>query len=255
MNAVETDLRQTDTLIGQYMQGSSLTTILTAILYDIASSTTTQTLGSVTGITYTFVNSVIDTIVDTIIEGLGLYYPDWGKSEACINDGNQPDYMTNFPSQWMYQDIESCCQRYYSYDLIGCLSSEPSYIDPTENLFYPDWIGKTNTCIRDGQAPAYMKKSYTLWMYTSLEDCCSRYYSWKDDYNYCITAGGGSIPVTQTPAAEGWYVNYVALSCVKSCEGPSPCGGVGHDWDVKYESKEICCANRLWWLGDSCNSN
>jgi hypothetical protein len=90
MNAVETDLRQTDTLIGQYMQGSSLTTILTAILYDIASSTTTQTLGSVTGITYTFVNSVIDTIVDTIIEGLGLYYPDWGKSEACINDGNQP---------------------------------------------------------------------------------------------------------------------------------------------------------------------
>jgi hypothetical protein len=86
MNAVETDLRQTDTLIGQYMQGSSLTTILTAILDDIASSTTTQTLGSVTGITYTFVNSVID----TVIKGLGLYYPNWGKSEACINDGNQP---------------------------------------------------------------------------------------------------------------------------------------------------------------------
>lgn len=101
-------------------------------------------------------------IVEVVSQGL------YAQRALTLFTSIRIDYMTNFPSQWMYQDIESCCQRYYSYDLIGCLSSEPSYVDPTENLFYPDWIGKTNTCIRDGQAPAYMKKSHTLWMYSKF---------------------------------------------------------------------------------------
>lgn len=92
LNAVESDLRQKDSLIGQYLQGSSLNSIVTAIQNDIASSSSTQTLSSITAIYYTF--------IDSIIRGLGLFYPDWGRSETCVDDGNQPGKFKNDTSAY-----------------------------------------------------------------------------------------------------------------------------------------------------------
>lgn len=82
LNAVESDLRTKGSLIGLYLQGSNLNSILVAIQNEIVSYTSTQTLRSITAIYYTF--------VDSIIRGLGLFYPDWGRSETCVDDGNQP---------------------------------------------------------------------------------------------------------------------------------------------------------------------
>jgi hypothetical protein len=82
LNAVESDLRTKGSLIGLYLQGSNLNSILVAIQNEIVSSTSTQTLRSITAIYYTF--------VDSIIRGLGLFYPAWGRSETCVDDGNQP---------------------------------------------------------------------------------------------------------------------------------------------------------------------
>lgn len=82
LNAVESDLRAQDSLIGQYLQGSNLNSILVAIQNEIVSSTSMQTLSSVTALYYTFVASMI--------RGLGLFYPNWGISETCVDDGNQP---------------------------------------------------------------------------------------------------------------------------------------------------------------------
>jgi hypothetical protein len=75
------------------------------------------------------------------------------------------DYMNNNPSLWMFTTLKDCCDRYYSWDVVTCLSSGFSFVDPTRDLFYPDW-GKTNTCINDGQAPPYMKKASSDWMYS-----------------------------------------------------------------------------------------
>lgn len=40
----------------------------------------------------------------------GLYYPNWKNNaiEQCINDGNEPNYMSNNPSAWMHETVESC---------------------------------------------------------------------------------------------------------------------------------------------------
>lgn len=133
------------------------------------------------------------------------------------------------PVQWMYETIEECCARHYFWDIIGCMSSDSSYVDPTEDLFYPDWLG---SCIADGNAPAYMKKHYSTWMYgeygrslllaipnfitsscshenvdytfstASLKDCCTRYYSWSDGYSNCLSAGG--VDPTYPASSEGW---------------------------------------------------
>lgn len=78
----ENDIRRKDALLGQYLQGSSLSTILADILNDITRNGSTASLSSVSAIYYEFVNS--------FIQGLGLYYPAWGSLETCLNDGNQP---------------------------------------------------------------------------------------------------------------------------------------------------------------------
>ena len=47
----------------------------------------------------------------------GLYYPNWKNNpiEQCINDGNEPDYMSNNPTAWMHDTIESCELMLFSY--------------------------------------------------------------------------------------------------------------------------------------------
>ena len=215
----EDDIRKKDTLLGQYLQGSSLNTILSDILTEITANGSTQSLQSITAIYYEFINS--------FIEGLGLFYPAWGSLETCLNDGNQPgkmlfefvaislvnlipflfariiDYMNSQPDLWLTSTLDACCDQYYSWNKIGCMSEytqanlisgssgSSSIVDPTTDLYYPDW-GGANTCkipcmvdyshfrlliicistaissqtgINDGDAPAYMKKESEFWMY------------------------------------------------------------------------------------------
>jgi hypothetical protein len=169
----ESDIRRKDTLLGQYLQGSSLNTILADILNEIGNSST-QSLHSISNIYFEFINS--------FIQGLGLYYPAWGSLETCLNDGNQPgetsfyfvarvrcpsnvsdilsllfeDYMNVQPDLWLLATLDSCCKQYYSWDTVGCHqqnananlisgSGSASIVDPTADLYYPDW-GGTNTC-------------------------------------------------------------------------------------------------------------
>ncbi|KAL7475529.1 hypothetical protein ACHAW6_001439 [Cyclotella cf. meneghiniana] len=238
VSAVADELRSKETLIGQYLQGSNLVSILMDIQNNIVSSTTTVTLQSITAINYSF--------LDSFIRGLGLYYPDWGRSETCLNDGNQEDYMDNHPDQWMFAKLDDCCNRYFPWDVIGCLGLDPSFVDPTKALYYPDW-GKSSTCINDGKAPVYMKNAPNVWMHVSLVDCCKRYYTWEDDFNKCILSGGGSTP-TQSPNPDAWYVQWETFTCVKNCVGPSPCGGLGKKWNVLHPSEESCLQQHLWWI-------
>ena len=196
------------------------------------------------------------------------------------------DYMNLHPDQWMHDNIEDCCNRFFYWDLVSCLGSDPNYADPTTSLYYPDWIG-SNKCINDGNAPgmcnimydatlscyyiimtsfsqllpiiyhwtAYMKNGYTVWMHDSLTGCCARYYTWEDDYNECIIGGGGTVESSNSSSENMWYAKYSTLSCAKNCEGATSCSGIASKWDILYSSKEQCCHNRFWWMEDSCVSN
>jgi hypothetical protein len=251
----EDDIRKKDTLLGQYLQGSSLNTILSDILTEITANGSTQSLQSITAIYYEFINS--------FIEGLGLFYPAWGSLETCLNDGNQPDYMNSQPDLWLTSTLDACCDQYYAWNKIGCMSEyaqanlisgssgSSSFVDPTTDLYYPDW-GGTNTCINDGDAPAYMKKESDFWMYSTLEGCCKAYYPWDPEYPACL---GGSSVLTQAPV-EGWYVQWNDYKCVKNCEvgTDTSCGGIRKKWNVLHDTKEKCCDEHLWWIVKDCIS-
>ena len=45
------------------------------------------------------------------------YYPAWDSDDSrCLFDTNVPEYMRLNPSLWTYDNLEDCCERYYSWD-------------------------------------------------------------------------------------------------------------------------------------------
>lgn len=247
------DITTLDTLaalLSSYLSGTTVSAFTAAVLSNVLSNNPTPSLAALTGVFYT--------AVAAFIQGLGLYYPAWGTAETCLSDGGQEPYMNRNNGNWLYKTLESCCKRYFGWDEIGCklLNSKatlvsgtvPKIYDPTEDLFYPDW-GRTENCIKNGDAPPYMKKQPALWMYDTLEGCCQSYYGWKDGFNDCMIALGGD-PPTKSPIPESWYVDWKAFKCVESCEGSSPCGGVHDDWDILHGSKWQCCQTHLFWKED-----
>ncbi|KAK1744044.1 hypothetical protein QTG54_005641 [Skeletonema marinoi] len=77
----------------------------------------------------------------------------------------------------------------------------------------------------------------TEWLSSSMSACCKN--SLGDTLNQCmgILAEG----------TEKWYVDYLALTCVKDCEGVSPCGGVAEAWDELFKDKKKCCEVKMPW--------
>jgi hypothetical protein len=116
------------------------------------------------------------------LDAYGLWYPEWlGSDKGCLADGKQPDYMTRSPDLWMHGTMSACCTTNYNWMLSACLensaqSPQASYPAPTPSspagLFYPDFSGQNTSCLADGNEPAYMKANPSLWMYTTLSDCC-----------------------------------------------------------------------------------
>ena len=68
-------------------------------------------------------NRASDITAPTLI-GTGQFFPAWGvPNETCVQDtdGSAPEYMVAFPSGWLHDDLESCCQTYFSWNYEACV--------------------------------------------------------------------------------------------------------------------------------------
>ncbi len=116
----------------------------------------------------------------------GLYYPNWlqGTNE-CVNDGNQPQYMTNNPNAYMFSTLDECCKQYYSWTLDTCSGTAG-----TGTLkWYVDWSrGADGACVTDcptsgGGTCAGLAMPWDL-LWDSKSACCTGRKWWDDD---CMT--------------------------------------------------------------------
>jgi len=79
-----------------------------------------------------------------------LFYPDWeGSNTACIDDGNEPSYMTANPVGYLFSHKTDCCERHYSHNYEDCVGTSASAYS---NLYYPDWE-TDHTCKTGGTQP------------------------------------------------------------------------------------------------------
>ena len=100
----------------------------------------------------------------------GLYYPDWsGDNEGCLNDGNEPAYMTQYSTLWMHATLESCCDEHFSWNLNLCLGSSTS---AGSTKWYMDW--NENKCVQDciGSSPCGRLAEAWDIVYDTQDKCC-----------------------------------------------------------------------------------
>ena len=71
------------------------------------------------------------------------------------NDGDEPNYMAENPSQWLSSTKESCCRKFFTsnnYQFEVCMGAHPKDDDDCIlKLYYPDWAGSNEGCIADGR--------------------------------------------------------------------------------------------------------
>jgi hypothetical protein len=170
----------------------------------------------------------------------------------------------------LFDTLADCCKNYYAYDLRSCLKSDPSYVDPTDFLYYPNW--ETGICVRDGQAPAYIRNQQTLWMFgkfinlyvvisviaqsnlltitatDNLVDCCKQYHSYN--YNACISSAGA---VVADPTATLYYPDWENYSGCVVGGAPDYMKLNPDQW--MFTTLAECCETHYPWLVECDPSN
>lgn len=115
-----------------------------------------------------------------------LYFPDWGITDTCINDGSAPSYMKKQHSIWMYESQVECCQAYYGWEegFVKCMSSgdgSPPTKSPIPESWYVIW-GEF-ICVEscEGSSPCGgLHKPWDI-LHSSKSECCQVHLWWRDD--------------------------------------------------------------------------
>lgn len=148
--------------------GSFLTVLSTNILLIPGLDASLVTCLAVWGMTEEPVTTVSAQI------GTGRFYPDWKNgSGTCLEDGNEPLYMTNNPS-WIRDSLEECCARYYSWDTNSCMNRKGS------GLWYADEVNEV--CVIDcesGSICGGLADVSPDKLFGDPKSCCESQLAWR----------------------------------------------------------------------------
>ena len=101
------------------------------------------------------------------------FYPYYGVSEDCRNDGNTPTWITK---NMMKASKSECCTSYFfSSSLDHCNASHP---------WYPNFQEKS--CVNDGKQPKWMSGSYLV---KTIAVCCQNFFRDTESQQRCNSVG------------------------------------------------------------------
>eukprot|EP00956_Cyclotella_meneghiniana_P028096 scaffold64738_cov66-Cyclotella_meneghiniana.AAC.1 len=161
-DAVSSDIRKTMNI------GAFLAVLSTNIMLTSGLDSSQFTCLSVWGTTEDH-----ETEVHVIEQGTGLYYPDW-EYGSCLEDGNQPTYMDNYPDKWISDTLDQCCARFFP-ENHQCLNLQGS------GLWYADAFNKV--CVTDcesgmGNTCGGLANVVTDKIYANPRSCCESELGW-----------------------------------------------------------------------------
>ena len=160
----------TTSLSNSMASGSFLTLLSTSIAQSSELDTSIANCLVVWGVTEAPITSATET-------GTGRFYPDWidDSSSTCLEDGNEPIYMANNPGSWIFDSLQECCERYFKWDLNGCMNLKGSglwYADVVNDVCVTDCdSGEGNTCA--GIA------GFSDNLYSDPKSCCKMELAWR----------------------------------------------------------------------------
>ena len=143
--------------------------------------------------------------------------------------------VTNNPITYLFTQLSDCCKEHYQWNYETCLGSAST---ASSGLYYPDYDDSAHICKNDGNAPQYMTNYPSVWMHSTLLDCCNVNYSWN--FNACMGSASAG------PTGK-YFISWSVGKCIE--DG----GGLGNaeNWDILYDSLIQCCNERNWW-NDEC---
>jgi hypothetical protein len=116
-----------------------------------------------------------------------LYYPDWDDAaHICKSDGNQPQYMSLYPTLWMHTTLEKCCKLNYGWNYDNCMGGDTPVPDTPDVVatvqYYMVW-GSVGKCVQDcdvGAGPNCGGKA-NFWdeLFDSRSSCCTNMNWWN----------------------------------------------------------------------------
>jgi len=185
------------------------------------------------------------------------FYPNWaGTKTKCLNSTEMsttvPGYMAKNPEQWLFNDIESCCEQYYSWVYKGCIGltsgnsvdsgTDKWYVNHQEEICQQD-------CPEEGMGACGGLATPWDQLYASAAVCCAEKLSWITP----STCEAQSSLATAVGTSR-WYVDWVLEKCVKDCSDSSDasCGGLAKSWDQLYGSSGACCGRISYIERDEC---
>jgi len=104
------------------------------------------------------------------------YYPDWSQTESkCVKDANVPDYMRQKAATYIFDDIESCCKRFYNWEANKCIANSGG-ANAAGKVGTKKWYvdHSKGSCKQDNDGGA---ESWNH-LYISLDECCSKTLWW-----------------------------------------------------------------------------
>jgi hypothetical protein len=150
---------------------------------------------------------------------------------------------------WLFDTIESCCDRYYSWDQLNCVSNSGGSILPSfTGKFYVNHVKQMcqQDC-PDGEGEGRCGGPVDSWstLYDTAKECCEKKLSW-----IALTTCEA-----QSPSFTGnYYVNTMKVICQQDCpdgEGGGRCGGPVDSWKTLYDTIKKCCEANLNWIAPS----
>jgi len=177
-----------------------------------------------------------------------LWYPDWkGTDEGCLNDGEEPSYMTQNPVGYLFASKVDCCQQHYNWRYTECVGAK---MGNNNGLYYPDFDSQDHICRNDGDQPTYMDQSPDYWMHKDLKECCTTNYSWN--YEECIGSDPNA-PSTPNPDVDGKYFpDWLGSDHMCKNDGTQPPYMSKNPSMWMYDTVDECCEARYSWKYDEC---
>jgi len=177
-----------------------------------------------------------------------LWYPDWeGKNAGCINDGNEPKYMTDNAVNMLFVHPKDCCDKHYPWDVAACTGVVSSL---NSGFYYPDFGGSKNICVTGGGQPDYMNNAPSVWMHATLKECCSTNYQYN--YNACVGSDPSAAAATGTTTPGLYYPDWLGdnKTCKNDNEEPPYMTLNPTQWMLA--TLKACCEKNYSWAKEGC---
>lgn len=177
-----------------------------------------------------------------------LFYPDWGGAdEGCLDDGNEPPYMTDNAMYYMFSQLADCCQEHYGWNYDTCIGASSNV---NNGQYYPDFSNTDHVCRNDGAQPPYMNNSPSHWMHDTLAECCNTNYLWN--YNNCIGSPGATSTSGSTSTSGLYYPDWLGSDNVCSNDGGQPPYMTQNPDAWMHTTLKSCCQTNFGWNYDNC---